>query len=1132
VLAATFALAATVPAQIICGWDVSTNTTTPTTVNATTRNANLTGPVTMSLGSGLTAFLGWRAGYQWSSGGHDSSSGYLSASNLNTYVQFTLTPAAGYTLEVDSLKAPWWVNSSGTTYPVTLYLASSLDNYTTPIGTVPSFYCGTSTTNWGITLASPIITNIPVTFRFYVSGHSYVHQGFGGNNQATQDNGDALDISGRVYTNAATAVPVPIQNYSFDNGNSVGVQLSSWTWPVPSANSAATIQSGYTAGLNAPVFTVVNNPATGLQAEDGTNYLNMFLTVSSGNSTAATEWLSSGWLGTYRANTTYTLTVGEAITGVEPSGADHYSVIGLATNINAPASIVASNLTVFTSLQTNSWADETVTIDTALNPALVGQPMVVILEHGVAVGAQYNHPNVYFDNVRLTNQADALVLSNTVTTVVASPNPCTNGDNVTFTARVTPAPANGQTLNFLNGTNVLGTGLLTNGMATFTTNFTVYGNYSITASYPGDGTVFNPSSATLTEVVNPCLVTLQAYATPGETINGNPIAGTLVALVAFLSPADSGNNPVVFYDGSTQLGTNYTSAGVGYTEFDTSSLSPGTHTIRAVFGGDPNYSNGSETGLAPGSAQVVVNVVQLSGLYITNSAAQFISFDSSIGVGTGQSVLLITTNLSIQSILADEPNNSNWTNPTNSTPSRFCTLSWEYSGTYGGGYDSGGFGPFNYGDPNNNASASWYQIDLMNSLSVNPSGISTNIPNYTGFPAGQSNALEFASRTSASKALTFRVANLSGATVNGWNLGLKAWIYGSNATTLPSSLTVQTSTDNTNYVNSLLVVTATNSPDATNIYSVGALVASVGGIVPTNNYLYVRLNYNPGIGGGNGIIVDDISVQLSTDTPTTNLVTSSSSTSVYGQPVVLTDTITPAPSGGTVQFYDNGVALGSQVAVVGGLVKLTNSAFAVGSHPITATYSGATGYLGSSSASTLTQAVNQASTTSAVASSKNPANVGDVVYYTNIVTATAPGAGIPSGSVNFIKNGTNGIGTAALINGVAVLNAGTNYTAGSFTITASYAGDANFTGSTNSLTQVVNGVVLTPPTVGGATISGGQFSITFSGPNGQTYEVLSTTNLANSLWITNSSGTFGGSSVVYTNTAPNDPQRFYRIQSP
>jgi hypothetical protein len=59
--------------------------------------------------------------------------------------------------------------------------------------------------------------------------------------------------------------------------------------------------------------------------------------------------------------------------------------------------------------------------------------------------------------------------------------------------------------------------------------------------------------------------------------------------------------------------------------------------------------------------------------------------------------------------------------------------------------------------------------------------------------------------------------------------------------------------------------------------------------------------------------------------------------------------VAPALTGGTVQFFDNAVALGSPVALAGGQAQLATSVLAVGSHSITATYSGTTNYSGSTS---------------------------------------------------------------------------------------------------------------------------------------------------------------------------------------
>jgi autotransporter-associated beta strand protein len=73
-----------------------------------------------------------------------------------------------------------------------------------------------------------------------------------------------------------------------------------------------------------------------------------------------------------------------------------------------------------------------------------------------------------------------------------------------------------------------------------------------------------------------------------------------------------------------------------------------------------------------------------------------------------------------------------------------------------------------------------------------------------------------------------------------------------------------------------------------------------------------------------------------------------------------------------------------------------------------------------------------------------------------------------------------------------------------------------------------------PAIVGFGVVSKTSFSLTFSGPSGQTYKVLSSTNVALplSLWRVLASGTFGANPVTYLDTSATNAQQFYCIQSP
>jgi len=95
------------------------------------------------------------------------------------------------------------------------------------------------------------------------------------------------------------------------------------------------------------------------------------------------------------------------------------------------------------------------------------------------------------------------VRTTTWTTLTTSPNPSTYGEAVTFTAAVTPAPPDGETVSFTKGKTktVLGTGLLSGGSATFTISTLPVGGTPVAAVYGGDSSFLGGTSMVVKEVV-------------------------------------------------------------------------------------------------------------------------------------------------------------------------------------------------------------------------------------------------------------------------------------------------------------------------------------------------------------------------------------------------------------------------------------------------------------------------------------------------------------------------------------------------------------------------------------------------------------------------------------------------------
>ena len=100
--------------------------------------------------------------------------------------------------------------------------------------------------------------------------------------------------------------------------------------------------------------------------------------------------------------------------------------------------------------------------------------------------------------------AKIVVAAPTTIAVASSPNPSTYGEAVAFTAVVTStdgAPPDGESVSFMKGTTVLGTGTLSGGTASFTTSTLPVGMSKITAVYSGDLDFSSSTSKAVKQVV-------------------------------------------------------------------------------------------------------------------------------------------------------------------------------------------------------------------------------------------------------------------------------------------------------------------------------------------------------------------------------------------------------------------------------------------------------------------------------------------------------------------------------------------------------------------------------------------------------------------------------------------------------
>ena len=142
-------------------------------------------------------------------------------------------------------------------------------------------------------------------------------------------------------------------------------------------------------------------------------------------------------------------------------------------------------------------------------------------------------------------------------------------------------------------------------------------------------------------------------------------------------------------------------------------------------------------------------------------------------------------------------------------------------------------------------------------------------------------------------------------------------------------------------------------------------------------------------------------------------------------------------------------------ALSGGAGSCTLASTTAGAKALVATYGGDANFNGSTSASE-PHTVNKANTATTIGTvTPEPSVVGQAYTVNVTVTAVAPGAGTPSGSVT-VSDGTGGACTIAFLSGGAGSCALTSTSSGAKTLTASYGGDSNFNGSSGTKGHQVN----------------------------------------------------------------------------
>jgi hypothetical protein len=668
----------------------------------------------------------------------------------------------------------------------------------------------------------------------------------------------------------------------------------------------------------------------------------------------------------------------------------------------------------------------------------------------------------------------------TTTTLVTNLNPSTYGQLVSFSATVQPPSGTTVTgtVTFLDGSISLGSATLAANSAQLSIASLGTGNHSITVVYSGDSNMAASTSAAVTQQVNRASTTTTASSSVNPSVFGQP-----VVLTATVQPpiGTTASGTVTFLDGSASLGS-ATLAG-NSAQLSIASLGTGTHSITAVYGGDANMASSTSASVAQQVNQASTGTTLSSGVN-PSVFGQTITFTATVQPPAG------TTATGTVTFLDGSASLGNATLAGNSAQLSIASLgtgTHSVTAVYSGDTNMAGSTSAAVAQQVNQASTA-----TTLSSGVNPSVFGQTITfTATVQPPAGTTATGTVTFLDGSTSLgsTTLAGNSAQLTVSSLTVGTHSItaLYAGNANLLPSTsvalsqtvngeatTTVATSSTNPSSFGQSITLSATIQPalggnvtgtvtflDGTSTLGTGSVSSntaqlSVSSLAVGAHSITARYS------GDTNYLASTSSgfTQTVNQGAATTSVSSSLNPAVFGQSVTFRVSV-QATSGtptGTVTLMDGSTSLGT-TSLGGGTAQFTIGGLSLGSHSITATYGGDANFAGSTS-SVLTEVMSQAATTTSLSSSVNPSSYGQAVTFTASVLPSSGGS--PSGLVRFL-DGTVQIGSASLSGGIATFTtSATALNAGSHSITASYSGDTNFTGSNSSpFSQTVNSVATT-----------------------------------------------------------------------
>jgi hypothetical protein len=560
------------------------------------------------------------------------------------------------------------------------------------------------------------------------------------------------------------------------------------------------------------------------------------------------------------------------------------------------------------------------------------------------------------------------------------------------------------------------------GTLAYTTGLNAVGTATITVVARDDGGTANggvdtSAPQTFTITVRPGVI-VQVTSSPNPSVFGQPV--TFTATVSPMSIPGVPTGTVTFSDGAVVLGTGTLNAGVATFTTTPFQLTVGAHAIVATYSGDGTYHTNI------GSA---AHTVDAAGTATTVTAAP----------ATAVRVRAITFTARVASVA-----------PGSGTPT----------------------GLVEFWDLRTNTQLGSAALDV-NGVAVfqrhtgGPLGTHTIEARYVG----DGNYAESSDRTAVNivangtRASTVILRSSANPSIVGAAVTFTATVRdeGDGATLNPRG-TVMFKDVTTGQIlgYGMLVVVAPGVSRAT--LTTSSLSLDAFGNAMTHD-IRARFSGNTAFATSASRLVEQLVKPVPTRTSATTLIQSLSNTS-YGQTVTFTARVSDTGSSGTITptgtvvftYGPSNTVLGTAALaeVSNGLARavLATTTLPVGVHEVRATYVGDTDFAPAAPSDPVTHTVTTAASVLTLTSTANPSRFGQSVTFRAAV-APSTGGGVATGTVQFF-DGTTLIGTGTIDTaGVATFTPGA-LSVGSHSISAVYQGDANLTGNTDGLSQVVN----------------------------------------------------------------------------